>query len=161
MYVYVLQWHRYGIKGVVFCVSFINFLYFSPQWTTPAIPSLYPTNSSTRREGKNSELSPLTSSATWRSPAIASFRTVSLEVACHSPSHWTSEEETKFCLQFFERFLGYVSSQKTTLDPNFYLKVLFPVMTSYLKQHRTYFMPSEGQRGHSFASREEKLSIIV
>ena len=84
---------------------------------------------------------------------------VSLDASFSSEVDSSSEEETKFCLQFFERFLGYLSLQ--TLDPNFYLKVLFPVMTSYLNQHRTYFMPSEGQRGHSFASREEKLSITV
>lgn len=84
---------------------------------------------------------------------------VSLDASFSSEVDPSSEEERKFCLQFFDRFLGYLSLQ--TLDPNFYLKVLFPVMTSYLKQHRTYFMPSEGQRGHSFASREEKLSITL
>lgn len=83
---------------------------------------------------------------------------VSLDTSFSSEADPSSEEEMKFCLQFFDRFLGYLSLEQT-LDPDFYLKVLFPVMTSYLKQHRTYFMPSEGQRGHSFASREEKLSI--
>ena len=84
---------------------------------------------------------------------------VSLESSFSSEADPSSEEERKFSLQFFDRFLGYLTLQ--ILDPNFYLKVLFPVMTSYLKQHRTYFMPSEGQRGHSFASREEKVSITV
>ena len=70
-----------------------------------------------------------------------------------------SQEERKFCLQFFDVFLRYLSLP--SLDPNFYLKVLFPVMTSYLQRHHTYFMPSEGQRGHSFASREEKVYIVT
>lgn len=46
------------------------------------------------------------------------------------------------------------------LDLVFYLKVLFPTMTSYLTQHAGYFMPFSGQRGHSFASSEEKLIIL-
>ena len=72
----------------------------------------------------------------------------------------SSDNERKFGLQFFDHFLGYLTPA-IPLDPNFYLKVLFPVMTSYLQQHRTYFMPSEGQRGHSFASKEEKFSITT
>lgn len=84
---------------------------------------------------------------------------VSLDRSFSSETDPSSDEENKFCLQFFNKFLSYLTVQ--TLDPNFFLKVLFPVMTSYLKQHRTYFMPSEGQRGHSFASKEEKLSITV
>ena len=71
----------------------------------------------------------------------------------------TATQEKKFCLQYFNMFLSYLSLQN--LEPSFYLKVLFPVMTSYLHRHRTYFMPSEGQRGHSFASREEKVYIIT
>ena len=70
-----------------------------------------------------------------------------------------SHGERKFSLQFFDMFLSYLSLQN--LDPNFYVKVLFPVMTSYLQQHHTYFMPSDGQHGHSFASREEKVYIIT
>lgn len=70
-----------------------------------------------------------------------------------------TQEERKFCLQFFDMFLRYLSLP--SLDPNFYLKVLFPVMMSYLQHHHTYFMPSKGQRGHSFASREEKVYIIT
>ena len=84
---------------------------------------------------------------------------VSLDNSFSSEADPSAEEERKFCLQFFDRFLNYLTMP--SLNPNFYLKVLFPVMTSYLQQHRTYFMPSEGQRGHSFASREEKLHITV
>ena len=46
------------------------------------------------------------------------------------------------------------------LNSDFYLKVLFPVTTSYLAQHAGYFMPSSEQRGHSFASKEEKLLVL-
>lgn len=70
-----------------------------------------------------------------------------------------SQGERKFCLQFFDMFLSYLSLQN--LDLQFYLKVLFPVMTSYLQRHQTYFLPSEGQRGRSFAPREEKVYIIT
>ena len=70
-----------------------------------------------------------------------------------------SSEEKKFCFHFFEIFLSRLSVQN--LELSFYFKVLFPVMTSYLQHHRAYFMPSEGQRGHSFASREEKEFIVM
>lgn len=70
-----------------------------------------------------------------------------------------SSEEKKFCFHFFEIFLSHLSIQN--LELSFYFKVLFPVMTSYLQHHRAYFMPSEGQRGHSFASREEKEFIVM
>lgn len=168
---YVLQLHRYGIKGVVFCVSFINFfvLLSTVNYASHSQFVPYELLDEARREELRTFTLDLLRYVKVSGYCIVQNRlfgggmsfAVSLDTSFSSEVDPTSEEETKFCLQFFERFLGYLSLQKTTLDPNFYLKVLFPVMASYLKQHRTYFMPSEGQRGHSFASREEKLSIIV
>ncbi len=49
----------------------------------------------------------------------------------------------------------------TGLERDFYLKVAFPVLTSYLTKHSGYFMPACGaERMHSFGSREEKAVIL-
>lgn len=73
-----------------------------------------------------------------------------------------SEEEAvskeRFSLQLFTKFQQLLSSPK--LDVTFHLKVLFPLLTSYLEHHAGYFMPTETHRGHSFATKEEKLKIM-
>ena len=48
----------------------------------------------------------------------------------------------------------------TGLERDFYLKVAFPILTSYLNKHSNYFMPLDGQRRNSFASKEEKVKIL-
>ena len=74
----------------------------------------------------------------------------------------SSEEDNvtkeRFSLQLFSKFQHLLSLEK--LDVTFHIKVLFPVLTSYLSSHAGYFMPSEAHRGHSFASKEEKLKIL-
>ncbi len=65
----------------------------------------------------------------------------------------------KFSLQFFDRFLDYLSMPKLEVD--FYLKVLFPVLTSHLQKFRGYFLPcTDMQVSSTTASVEEKMKIM-
>ena len=67
-------------------------------------------------------------------------------------------EKEKFSLQFLKKFLKFFEEK---LDVDFYLKVLFPVLTSYLERHAGYFMPNSTMQATSTtASREEKKMII-
>lgn len=76
-----------------------------------------------------------------------------------------SEQETnggnhkKFSLQFFDKFLDFLTMP--TMDVDFYLKVLFPVLTNYLQKYAGYFMPSSDMQASSTtASKEEKMRIL-
>jgi hypothetical protein len=66
----------------------------------------------------------------------------------------------KFALQFFDKFMEYLSPPKQ-LGAEFYLKVLFPVLTNYLNRYITYFLPvSNMQTSSSTASKEEKRRLL-
>ena len=81
----------------------------------------------------------------------------------HLHSGLTKQHSTgnhkKFSLQFFDRFLELLSTPKLEVD--FHLKVLFPLLTSYLQKYRPYFMPSSDmQVSSTTASKEEKMKIL-
>ena len=75
-----------------------------------------------------------------------------------SSSNQASQSQEKFSLQLFDKLLQLLSSPG--LDAGFFVKVLCPTLTGYLQQHAGYFLPSGILRGHSFASREEKIKIM-
>ena len=67
---------------------------------------------------------------------------------------------TKFSLQFFDTFMEFLS-KPSQQGAEFYLKVLFPVMTGYLQKYAGYFMPtSDMQASGATASRNEKMKIL-
>ena len=70
-----------------------------------------------------------------------------------------SSNHEKFSLQLFKKFLDFLSTTKIEIE--FYLKVLFPVVTSYMQKYAGYFMPSNDMQASSTtASKEEKLIIL-
>lgn len=72
----------------------------------------------------------------------------------------TTNNHKKFSLQFFDKFVEYLSSPKQ-LGAEFYLKVLFPVLTNYLQKYSSYFMPTSNMQASSTtASKEEKMRIL-
>ena len=68
-----------------------------------------------------------------------------------------SQCQEKFAVQLFEKALELLGAE---LQMEFYLEVLFPVLTSYLDCHAGYFVPSAAWSGSSFASQEEKTKIL-
>ena len=68
-----------------------------------------------------------------------------------------SQCQEKFAVQLFEKALELLGAE---LQMEFYLEVLFPVLTSYLECHAGYFVPSAAWSGSSFASQEEKTKIL-
>lgn len=69
-----------------------------------------------------------------------------------------TKNHRKFALQFFNRFFEFLSRPK--VDVEFYLKVLFPVVTAYLQKYAGYFMPFMDMQNCNTASKEEKVRII-
>lgn len=68
-----------------------------------------------------------------------------------------SQCQEKFAVQLFEKAIELLGAE---LQMDFYLEVLFPMLTSYLECHAGYFVPSAAWRGSSFASQEEKTKIL-
>lgn len=68
-----------------------------------------------------------------------------------------SQCQEKFAIQLFGKALELLEAK---LEMGFYLRVLFPMLTSYLNCHAGYFMPMANQRSNSFASQEEKSKIL-
>ncbi len=65
----------------------------------------------------------------------------------------------KFSLEFFDKFLDFLSRPEMSVD--FYIKILFPLFSSYLRKWGGYFMPSSSlQASSSTASKEEKVVIL-